>query len=88
MQEVAGIRGKVDAIAVSRGRSRLEGFYPVAAGLDFPVRAAALSRGQARLSIAFGGYQPCDLSLGRTVLYRGISPLDRAKYILHARHAL
>ncbi len=88
MQEIIGLRGRVDAPAVSRGRCRLEGVYPVSAGLDFPVRAASLSRGQARLSLAFGGYQPCDLSLGRTVPYRGVSPLDRAKYILHVRHAL
>ena len=36
----------------------------------------------------FAGYQPCALELGATTPYRGVNPLDQAKYILSIRGAL
>ena len=70
------------------GKVILRGKIPVATSLDYPVRLASISGGKAKISTKFDSYQECALEDGKTTPYRGISPLDTAKYILHARKAL
>jgi len=56
--------------------------------LQFAVKLSALTSGKAKLNTSFSHYDTCDISLGKTRAYKGISPLDTAKYILKARKAL
>ena len=85
MSELAILGGKV----VSGGGSAvMEGRLPVASSLDFPARLASLTGGRGVFSAAFDGYEPCPPGEGFEVPYRGVSPLDRAKYILSKRRAL
>ena len=51
-------------------------------------KLSSLSSGKAKFSTKFFGYSECSLDQGETTIYRGINPLDRAKYILKARKAL
>ncbi len=66
----------------------LEGKIPAATSLDYPVQLASRSGGKAKISTNLCSYEPCTLEQGATTAYRGISPLDRAKYILKARGAI
>ena len=88
MNEIILMRGAYDGAYSENGRTFVEGRYPVAEGLSFPVRLASMTNGRGTLSLDFGGYELCPEGLGKTTPYRGINPLDRAKYILAARHAL
>ncbi len=66
----------------------LTGKIPAATSLDYPVQLASRSGGKAKITTRLCGYEPCRPEQGQTTPFRGISPLDRAKYILQARGAL
>ncbi len=66
----------------------LKGTVPAATSLDFTVKLASLTGGKGKFSTKFHSYEKCTLEQGQTTKYRGISPLDTAKYILHVRNAL
>lgn len=66
----------------------LSGKIPVATSLDYSAKLSALTSGKGKFKTTFAGYRECPLELGRTTEFRGISPLDRAKYILKARKAI
>lgn len=70
------------------GKVILSGKVPAATSMDYPIKLASISGGKAKISTKFDSYQECALENGKTIPYRGISPLDTAKYILHARKAL
>ncbi len=70
------------------GKVILKGKVPVATSMDYPIKLASLTGGKGKISTQFDSYRECALEHGKTTPYRGISPLDTAKYILHARNAL
>lgn len=88
MGELVNIRGEFEMGTAHRGRCRLEGTYPVSSGRDFAGFVARATGGKGVLSAVFDGYRDCPQELCETTEYRGISPLDRAKYILWVRKAL
>jgi len=67
---------------------KLSGTIPVATSLDYAAKLSAITGGKGKLSTRFSGYRECPVELGATTAFRGISPLDRAKYILKARKAI
>ena len=86
--EILAMRGTFEPPVAKNGQFLIEGLYPLATSLKFPERFAALTSGRGRLHSEFHGYEKCPPDVEAFRPYRGISPLDRAKYILHARHAL
>lgn len=66
----------------------LQGKVPAATSLDYPIKLASTTGGKGKISTKFDSYQECTLEQGKTTPFRGISPLDTAKYILHIRNAL
>jgi ribosomal protection tetracycline resistance protein len=81
--------GDADGIAVAGpGRRILEGRVPAATSLEFPVFVASTTGGRGILSMTFDGYEPCPAGQGETAEFRGISPLDRDRYILQVRGAI
>ena len=86
--EIMAMRGSFDSPLIRGGTALMEGRLPVAASLDFPARLASLTGGRGAFSAAFDGCEPCPPGEGRETPYRGVSPLDRAKYILSKRGAL
>ena len=66
----------------------IKGEIPLATSLDFPIKLSAITSGKAKLFTNFLNYQKCAVDLGKTRKFKGISPLDTAKYILKARKAL
>lgn len=69
------------------GRFSLSGIVPVATSLDYAIRLSSLTGGKGKINYRFGGYRPCADELGQTREYKGVSPLDESKWILHARGA-
>ena len=90
MTEIRVMRGEVFSVETIPEAEMIlmDAKAPVKEALDFPIRLAAMTGGRALLSLKTGGYEPCDLSLGKTSPRRGVHPLDTAKYILAARSAL
>ena len=89
MGVIINLRGSLgDAPLTRRQRIYLEGELPVASSMDFPLFVAKATGGRGLLSTRFLRYRDCPQELCSKTEYRGISPLDRAKYILWVRHAL
>ena len=67
---------------------RITGKIPAATSLEYPVQLASRSGGKANIQMQFCCYKKVDVELGNIREYKGISPLDRAKYILKVRNAI
>jgi len=86
--DITRMRGDFESPAIENGRFSLCGNLPLATSLDFPVKLSSRSGGKARISTRFSGYRECTDEQGVIRPYKGISPLDTAKYILKARRAI
>ena len=73
---------------IENGNFILEGEIPLATSDGYAIRISSLTGGKGKFSVRFSRYKKCPLELGETREYKGISPLDRAKWILKARKAL
>jgi len=86
--DIIHMRGSFEPAEMAAGHFILKGRFPLATSMDYPVRLNSLTGGKAKVSIRFDGYEACPDGLGVTREYRGISPLDRSKYILKMRGAI
>lgn len=73
---------------ISDNNFSLSGIIPVSTSIDYSAKLRSVTGGKGRYVTKFSSYRECPLEYGNTIPFRGISPLDRAKYILHARKAL
>jgi ribosomal protection tetracycline resistance protein len=88
VSDITRMRGSFDSPAIHEGRFTLTGTLPLATSLDFPVKLSSRSGGKARIATHFSGYRECTEEQGVVRPFKGISPLDTAKYILKARRAI
>ncbi len=86
--EIIGMRGTFNSPSIRKGTAVMEGRYPVAEGIDFSARFSSITGGRGTLNTHFEGYDLCPPGVGREVPFRGISPTEREKYILHKRGAV
>ena len=86
--DITNMRGIFESPEIQNGRFSLTGTLPLATSLDYPVKLSSRSGGRARISTHFSGYRECTDEQGVIRPYKGISPLDTAKYILKARRAI
>jgi len=86
--DITRIRGEFDSPTISNSRVTLCGTMPLDTSLDFPLKLSSRSGGKARIATHFSGYRECTDEQGVIRPYKGISPLDTAKYILKARKAI
>ena len=86
--DITRLRGDFESPSIHDGRFTLEGIMPLATSTDFPVKLSSRSGGKARITTHFHGYRECTDDQGVIRPYKGISPLDTAKYILKARKAI
>ena len=86
--DITRMRGSFESPVMDNDRFTLQAILPLATSLDFPVKLSSRSGGKARISTRFWGYSECTDEQGVIRPFRGISPLDTAKYILKARRAL
>jgi len=69
------------------GKFHLEGEVPVATSMDFNIRLSSLTGGKGKVKFGFAGYQDCPEGEGREREYKGVNPLNKSQWILHARGA-
>ena len=86
--DIINARGTFDPVEADGGALSVTGRVPLATSMDFPIRLNSLTGGTAKFSFKYGGYEPCPPGEGVVRPYKGISPLDRAKYILKMRGAV
>ena len=86
--EITNMRGRFHETEMAGGQFTVWGLYPLSQGMDFPQRVAALTSGRGVLTTSLSHYEKCPPGVEATQPYRGVSPLDRAKYILSIRGAL
>ena len=86
--DIHNMRGKFDQPDFFDDRIRIQGILPAATSMEYPVKLASRSGGKAFIQMQFHSYHKVEDELGVSREFRGISPLDRAKYILKARKAL
>lgn len=86
--EVLRMRGEMTDSRPDGEMIVLTGAVPLATSLDFPVFLASFTSGKGNLFLNFDSYRPCPPQFGQTAPYRGVHPLDTARYILAARGAL
>lgn len=86
--EIVNARGTLDPAESVGGQMVQTGRVPLATSMDLPVRLSSMTGGSAKCALRFAGYERCPAGERHTRPYRGISPLDRSKYILKMRGAI
>ena len=86
--DITRMRGNFDSPEMLHERFILTGEMPLSTSFDYPVKLSSRSGGKARISTHFSGYRECTDEQGIIRPFKGISPLDTAKYILKARKAI
>ena len=86
--DLVQMRAQFEQPEIEEGKMKITGFIPLATSLNYPVKLASRTAGQASIQMQFSRYQKVTNELGEIRKYKGINPLDRAKYILKARKAL
>lgn len=86
--EILNLRGSFEQPDFSGDRFVLEALIPVATSMEFPIFLAAQTGGRAIVSSSFHSYREVDDEYAKIRPYKGVSPLDRSKYILQARGAI
>ncbi|MEI6823925.1 MAG: GTP-binding protein, partial [Bacteroidota bacterium] len=86
--DITQMRGSFDSPHLENGKFILTGLLPVATSLEYSVKLSSRSGGKAKITTRFHSFQPCADDKGVIRPFKGISPLDTAKYILKARKAL
>ena len=86
--ELVRMRAKIVLSEAIDNKVIIKGEIPLATSINFPIKLNSITSGKAKLNTQFLKYQKCNVSLGKTRDFKGISPLDTAKYILKSRRAL
>lgn len=81
------MRGTFGTPLFDEGVVIISGKVPASTSQDYGIRLSSLSGGKARIRLSFSGYAPCSDDLGVVRPFKGINPLDRSRWILHARGA-
>jgi len=82
------LRATFDSPEMVRDNCIISGIIPLANAMDYGVKLLALTSGKGKFVSRFKAYAECPEGMGKSIPYRGVSPLDRAKFILKARKAL
>ena len=86
--DIIEMRGTFEPAEMIEGQFVLQGRFPLATSMDYAIRLSGLAGGKAKMTLRFDGYEECPPGLGVEREYKGISPLDRSKYILLMRGAI
>ena len=86
--DIIEMRGTFEPAEMSEGQFVLQGRFPLATSMDYAIRLSGLAGGKAKMTLGFDGYEECPPGLGVEREYKGVSPLDRSKYILLMRGAI
>lgn len=88
ISQLLKLRAEFESPEIDNSFCKIQGEIPLSTSINLPIKLSSLTSGKAKIITHFLKYKKCDVSLGKTREYKGISPLDTAKYILKARKAL
>lgn len=88
LEDVSDMRGSCGEISRYNNFVYISGEAPFSEINEYPLRLSMLSKGKASINSSFIDYRPCPEETKVSVPYRGVDPLDRAKYILSVRGAI
>ena len=88
ISEIIGMRGTFDSPSIKKGFAVMECRAPVAESVDFSARISSITGGRGLMNIYFDGYEVCPPGEGKETPFRGVSPAEIEKYILHKRGAI
>lgn len=88
VSDIYKMRGEFEQPIFNDGNIKISGKLPAATSMEYPITLASRSGGKATIQMQFDSYQIVELENGVVREYSGISPLDRAKFILKARKAI
>jgi ribosomal protection tetracycline resistance protein len=86
--DITQMRGTFESPEMEEGKFTLTGLLPLATSLEYPIQLSSRSGGKAKIGTKLHSYQPIEDANGKTRPFKGISPLDRSKYILKMRKAI
>lgn len=86
--DITKMRGVFDSPEINNEYFKLTGKLPAATSINYPIELASISSGKAKISTTLCSYEKCTDEQGKLTDYRGVSPLERDKWILKARGAL
>ncbi len=81
------MRGTFGTPSFSNGNFEIKGKVPAATSLEYGIKLGSMSAGKGKVRFSFHGYEPCPDNLGVIRPHKGVNPLDRSQWILHARGA-
>jgi ribosomal protection tetracycline resistance protein len=81
------MRGEFANPEFQDGKYTLKGKVPASTSMDYSLRFNSVTGGKGKLRLSFSGHQLCPEEFGQARPYRGVNPLDRSQWILHARGA-
>ncbi|MGH4052962.1 MAG: GTP-binding protein [Clostridium sp.] len=88
LNDIIKMRGSFETPIIHNDTFTIQGKMPVSTSLEYPSDLGKIASGKAIMTTGFLGYEPCLLEIGATRDRIGVSPLDRAKFILSVRNAL
>jgi ribosomal protection tetracycline resistance protein len=88
MSDILMMRGSYEPPELRSGYTIIKGKVPAATSADYQITLSSISGGKSAFQTSFWGYEACEVELGNTRAYKGVNPLDRAKYILKMRGAV
>jgi ribosomal protection tetracycline resistance protein len=88
VSDITQMRGSFETPDIIGDRFEMKGLIPLASSMDYSVKLTSRSGGKARIFTQFHSYQPCTDEEGVVREYKGLSPLNRGKYILQHRGAI
>jgi ribosomal protection tetracycline resistance protein len=86
--DLVQMRGSFHQPEILNGFIKMEGLVPAATSLEYATKLAIRTSGRGNILLQLNGYEQVEDELGVIRKFKGISPLDRAKYILKARKAI
>lgn len=87
VSDLTKMRGTFESPEFENEYVNIKGILPVSTSLKYNIRLSSLTGGKGRLRKQFGGYQLCPYEHGQTRDFKGVSPLNTSKWILHKRGA-
>ena len=88
MSDILRMRGSYEPPELKDGFAVVKGIVPASTSSNYQITLSSISAGKASFNTSFYGYSPCKTATGTVRDYKGINPLDRAKYILKMRGAI
>jgi len=85
--DLTNMRAEIANPEFENDKFTLYGKVPVSTSLDYAIKLSSLTGGKGKINYSFEGYRECPNEFGKIREYKGVSPLDESKWILHARGA-